>query len=130
MPATAPRSRPLPKKAQKVSDVVVTKTVKVVESDKRIQVNENLHEVLVDGNVILLAPKEFKILALLKLNAGKTVSRNEILSSVWGNEGRKFNERTVDQHVARMRKKISHAGVYGGDVVKTQNSFGYTYKEV
>lgn len=104
--------------------------VRVIDSTKRVNIDEERHEVTVDGNLINLAPKEFKVLALLK-NSGKTMMRVDILKEVWGvTASKNMEERTVDQHIARLRKKISNAGVRGAEVVKTQNSFGYVYKQV
>ena len=101
--------------------------VRVIDIKSRIFIDEARHEVLIDGSVVHVAPKEFKILALLK-TAAKTVSRIEILEAVWGKK--RIDPRTVDQHIARLRRKISGAGIHGSSVIKTQNSFGYVYNAV
>lgn len=104
--------------------------VRIIETGKRVSVDTERHEITVDGNEIHVAPKEFLILALLK-KTGRTMSRLEILKAVWGTTAAsKMEERTIDQHIARLRKKISSAGIYGAEVIKTQNSFGYVYKAV
>lgn len=103
--------------------------VQVLESDKRISINEERHEVFVDAVEISIAPKEFHILKVLR-QSGKTMSRQEILRAIWGAKATRMEERTVDQHVARLRRKLTAAGVPGADVIKTQNSFGYVYKPV
>lgn len=102
--------------------------VHILESGKRILIDEERHEVFVDSAEISIAPKEFKILLVLK-QSGKTMSRQDILRAVWSN-GKHLDERTVDQHIARLRRKLSAAGVLGTEVIKTQNSFGYVYKAV
>lgn len=118
----APKVVPLPSK--------VGRRVKVVESGERISINEERYEVTIDGSEIYVAPKEFKILAILK-QSGKTMSRRDILNAVWGaTKSNRLDERTIDQHIARLRRKITAAGIRGADVIRTQNSFGYVYKPI
>ncbi|MCA8925176.1 MAG: response regulator transcription factor [Planctomycetes bacterium] len=61
--------------------------------------------ILRDGATHLLTATELEILNLLLDPPGKVVSRNEILDRVWG-QGRYPSTRTVDNHVARIRKKL------------------------
>ena len=61
--------------------------------------------VLRDGTSYPLTATELEILTLLLDPPGKVVSRNEILDHVWG-EGRYPSTRTVDNHIARIRKKL------------------------
>ncbi len=62
------------------------------------------HEVYVGTREVKLAPKEWDILALLKANP-KTHSREEIIDAIWP-DGTIDESRTVDQHVARLRRKM------------------------
>ena len=61
--------------------------------------------VLVRGQSVTLAPKEFELLALLAQQPGRVFTREELLKTVWGydfvGEGR-----TVDEHVRRLRQKV------------------------
>lgn len=103
----------------------------VVDMTARVTINEERHEVFVDGAEVRIAPKEFRILVVL-YKVGKTMSRADILREVWGVKAKTMDERTVDQHIARLRRKINMAGFQSTgqsiNVVKTQNSFGYVYK--
>ncbi len=121
------------KPAKSVASVPISKPghkIQVIDTKRRIAINNESHEVIVDGIAINVAPKEFKIASLLS-SSSKTFSRADILRTVWGSEAAKtMSERTVDQHVARLRKKITAAGIRGAEVIKTQNSFGYVYKPI
>ena len=62
---------------------------------------------LLDGNPILFTRREIDILLLLKHRAGRPISRQELLCKVWGyQESADIDTRTVDIHMAKLRKKI------------------------
>ncbi|MBD1370918.1 response regulator transcription factor [Hazenella sp. IB182357] len=69
-------------------------------------VNEEMREILYDGEVIEdLTPKEFELLKLFIQHPKRVFSREELLSRVW-NYDFYGDERTVDAHIKRLRKKI------------------------
>ncbi|MDR2955907.1 MAG: response regulator transcription factor [Prevotella sp.] len=78
--------------------------------------------VTVDKETIDLTKTEFNILVLLVENAGRIFSRMEILDKAWRDDGIVL-ERTVDVHIARLRKKI---GIYG-DYIVNRTGYGYTF---
>ena len=80
--------------------------------------NSESHICKYDGKTISLTIKEFDILALLLKNKGKVVSRDEILSSIWGNE--ELEIRTIDMHIKSLRKKINDEGI-----IETIYGLGY-----
>ena len=61
------------------------------------------------GTVLELAPKEFELLALLAARAGTVVSKREIMAEVW-RQPYGGAEKTVDVHLAWLRKKIAAVG--------------------
>jgi two-component system, OmpR family, response regulator RpaB len=64
-------------------------------------------QVFLNGDRIQLTGMEFDLLELLAGNAGKTVSRADILQKVWGYSPRHYADmRVVDVHVSRLRSKI------------------------
>jgi two-component system, OmpR family, response regulator RpaB len=64
-------------------------------------------QVFLKGERIQLTGMEFDLLELLASNAGKTVSRSDILQKVWGYSPRHYADmRVVDVHVSRLRSKI------------------------
>lgn len=70
---------------------------------------------------IILARKEFELLALLASKPGKVFLRNEILSSVWGNEVI-VGDRTIDVHVRKIRQKLA------SDCITTVKGVGYKFE--
>lgn len=78
--------------------------------------------VTVDSIEIELTKTEFNILKLLIENEGKIFSRSDILNKAWNGDGIVL-ERTVDVHIARLRKKI---GAYGDNIIN-RTGYGYTF---
>ncbi|MFM9995684.1 MAG: response regulator transcription factor [Phycisphaerales bacterium] len=58
------------------------------------------------GKTIELSPREAEVLAFLAANPGRAVSREELLSRVWGVDPRGVSTRTVDMAVARLREQL------------------------
>lgn len=58
-----------------------------------------------DGSPLSLTPTEFKILLYLAENAGRILSRNQIVNSVQGYDFEGF-DRTIDAHVKNLRHKV------------------------
>ncbi|MDH5571078.1 MAG: response regulator transcription factor [Gammaproteobacteria bacterium] len=69
------------------------------------QIDLNRRTVYVKKQPVKLTEIEFNLVYFLFTNAGRLLSRNHILSSVWG-YGTEMNTRTVDTHVSRIRKKL------------------------
>ncbi|NDV96815.1 DNA-binding response regulator [Dysgonomonas sp. 521] len=78
--------------------------------------------VWVENKTVDLTKTEFNILVLLVQNAGRIFSRSDILDKAWKDDGIVL-ERTVDVHIARLRKKI---GIYG-DYIINRTGYGYTF---
>jgi DNA-binding response OmpR family regulator len=57
------------------------------------------------GCAVRLTAKEFKILKFMIRNAGRAISRHELLNEVWGYREYPFT-RTVDNHIQRLRRKL------------------------
>ena len=76
--------------------------------------------VLATGEALKLSPKEFGILSLLARHPGRVFSREEILAEVWHGETYVL-DRTVDVHIARIRRKL------GSEAVRLTNRQGYGY---
>jgi DNA-binding response OmpR family regulator len=79
------------------------------------------------GKEIYLSVTEFRLVELLARNAGRIVSRHEILSNVWG-PGREVSENTLDAFVRLLRKKVDD----GAEVrlIQTHRGFGYSLGSV
>lgn len=79
-----------------------------------------------DKGEIDLTPREFELLAALMKNAGKVVSREDLLRDAWGWEYL-TETKTVDTHIKRLRDKITQAG-YDPALVETVRGYGYRFK--
>jgi len=77
-----------------------------------------------NGETLALTALEYRIFEDFFLNAGRIRTREELLSSVWGYQFEGY-ERTVDVHIARLRRKMGDAAVY----LETVRGMGYRYKE-
>ena len=77
---------------------------KVLKAGK-LEVNISKHVVTLDGETLELKPREFDLLALLVENAGRALTRDQILESIWGRDYY-GDTRTVDVHIRWLREKI------------------------
>lgn len=71
----------------------------------RLRIDLKKHQVLKDGSPVELTHKEFQLLELLLKRPGEVISRDEFLDQIWGEEVY-VTHRTVDTHMASLRKKI------------------------
>jgi DNA-binding response OmpR family regulator len=76
-------------------------------------------EVRVEGQEIELTQREFDLLDYLLRHAGQVVTRDQLLQSVWGFLA-PGETRTVEVHVAQLRKKLGHP-----DLIRTVRGLGY-----
>lgn len=78
--------------------------------------------VMVNGEEIRLSPREFGLLSLLVQQPGRVFSREEILAEAWPGNSYVLN-RTVDVHVARVRRKLGEAGCH----ITNRQGYGYCF---
>lgn len=73
-----------------------------------------------------LTPREVSILQLLQERCGEVITRDQLLDRCWGLQH--FPEsRTLDQHIAKLRKKIEVAS-NGSDFIETVRGVGYRFR--
>ena len=79
-----------------------------------------------DGETSLaLTRRDADLLALFAQEAGRLVSRRRLLHEVWGYENPdKIETRSVDMHIAKLRKKL---GARGRELIETVRGEGYRY---
>jgi DNA-binding response OmpR family regulator len=70
-----------------------------------VEVDARRREARRSGAVVALTTREFDLLAFLANNVGLALSRQQLLDGVWGSDWY-GDERTVDVHVAQLRKKL------------------------
>ena len=89
-----------------------------------IRMDASRHEVLVDGEPVVLTLKEYDLLYLLLSHPGIVYTRDQLLNHIWGTEY-DGETRTVDVHVRTLRQKLGNAGRH----IDTVRGVGYRYKE-
>ena len=97
----------------------LTEEVKELKLDG-LTINNEKHEVSVNGNLIELTYKEYELLSLFILNKGIVLNRDTIMDRVWGTDY-EGESRTIDMHVKTLRQKL---GDYGSRI-KTIRNVGY-----
>lgn len=87
-----------------------------------LEVNYKAHSVKINGKEIKLTPKEYELLTYFIKNEGMALSREQLLSIVWGYD---FfgDDRTVDTHIKMLRNNL---GKYR-DLITTVRSVGYKF---
>ncbi len=96
---------------------------KTLEHDQLV-LNLKKRKVKIGKQELDLTKKEFGILALLLKSEGYILSREEILERVW-EEDTIVNKRTVDVHVAHLRKKLGSYGNY----IRNKQGYGYAFEK-
>ena len=86
-----------------------------------LSIDREKYVVISKSEEIILARKEFELLALLASKPAKVFLRNEILDKVWGTEVI-VGDRTIDVHVRKIRQKL------GDDCITTVKGVGYKFK--
>jgi len=91
-----------------------------------ITLDEAGHRAHSEKGEIALTPREYELLSCLMRNAGKVLSRDDLLQEAWGWEYL-VETKTVDTHVKRLRDKLEDAGV-DANLVETVRGYGYRFK--
>ncbi len=86
-----------------------------------VRLDLEMRQVTVDDIEVLLTVTEFDLLAALLRRPGRVLSREQLLSTVWGYEAA-AGTRTVDVHVGQVRAKLGPAG----DLIRTVRGVGYS----
>ena len=85
-----------------------------------VSIDRGRHEVLLNGEIVQLAPKEFDLLWTLLEERGHVLTRDQLLERVWGYTFA-GDTRTVDVHVRQLRRKL-------GDDCPVVTVWGVGYK--
>ena len=87
---------------------------------KTLILNHDSRRVTVNKNEITLTFKEYELLHILLMNKGVVLSRDRLMSEVWGTDF-EGESRTVDVHIRTLRQKLGTAGEY----IETVRNVGY-----
>ena len=99
-----------------------TSTTTVTYAD--LVLDEEAHEVRRAGQLVQLSPTEFNLLRYLMLNAGKVVSKTQILERVW-NYDFGGDSRIVESYISYLRRKIDRSNL---PLIHTIRGVGYTLR--
>lgn len=100
-----------------------TNNVDEIYEYKDLLVDFKGHLVKIDGEEIKLTPKEYELLIYFINNEGIALSREQLLSNIWGYD---FfgDDRTIDTHIKMLRNSL---GKYR-NLIKTIRALGYKYE--
>ena len=85
--------------------------------------------VVVDGKESALTARELKLAEVFAAHPGRVLTRDALLNAVWGVEYL-GTTRTLDQHVAQLRKKIGASGSESAGAIVTVHGVGYRYEGI
>lgn len=89
-----------------------------------IEVDVTKHELRLKGKSVEVTAKEFELLRVLMSSKGRVLTREVLLSKVWGYENSmNIETRTVDMHIGQLRKKIGKEA----ERIVTVKSVGYRF---
>ena len=86
--------------------------------------DEDAHTLTIDGERIDLSNKEYELLLYLLKNRGNALTRQAIISKVWGYEY-DSDDRTLDTHMKLLRKDLKEYGNY----ITTIRGVGYRFEK-
>ena len=93
-----------------------------------VQIDPEQHMVTVRGTVTKLPLKEFELLYVLMANAGRVMTRENLIDRVWGSDYY-GDTKTLDVHIKRLRSKIEVDPTNPVNVV-TIRGLGYKYEKL
>jgi DNA-binding response OmpR family regulator len=85
--------------------------------------------VVLEGKPLELTSMEFRLLCLLVRNAGRVLSRNLILDSLWDGTGDFVDDNTLSVYIRRLREKLESDPSHPRRLA-TVRGFGYQWNEV
>ena len=87
-----------------------------------LKVDLQKHLVYLDNNEITCTNKEFDILTYLLQRKGQAVSRDDLLTFLWGDNNSDYESRTIDVHIKSLRAKLNDND---GSIIQTIYGIGY-----
>jgi len=90
-----------------------------------LHINFLTREVTVRGQLVELTPKEFSLLSLLSQNAGRVLTRGELIAQAWGPEYGESND-SLKLYIHYLRKKIERNPARP-DFILTSRGVGYRF---
>ena len=96
-----------------------------IQAAGNIRMDVERHQVTVNGTLINLPLKEFELLEFLMRNAGRVLTRGQLIDRVWG--GDYYGDtKTLDVHIKRLRSKIEEDPA-NPQLIQTIRGLGYKF---
>ncbi|MGW1656639.1 response regulator transcription factor [Streptomyces atratus] len=99
-------------------------SITLADSAGAMRLNPIKHELTVHGRPVALTPTEFRLLACLMAGPGSVVRRRALLRTGWP-EGAQVSDNTLDQYLARLRRKLREAD--SPQTISTVRGIGYRF---
>jgi two-component system response regulator RegX3 len=97
-----------------------------IQAAGNIRMDVERHQVTVNGTLINLPLKEFELLEFLMRNAGRVLTRGQLIDRVWG--GDYYGDtKTLDVHIKRLRSKIEEDPA-NPQLIQTIRGLGYKFE--
>jgi DNA-binding response OmpR family regulator len=106
------------------------KTSLSIQQQKRIvrgglEIDTNDRTASYRGKTLSLTITEYDILRLLASRSGETISREEMMKTIWKDSAAETTDRTIDVHIRSLRKKVPELAEH----IKSVYGVGYLYQE-
>ncbi|MEI7025054.1 response regulator transcription factor [Paenibacillus sp. y28] len=98
--------------------IIASQTVRI----GRLQMDRLYFSVLIQGESMLLPPKEFELLFKLASHPNQIFTRDQLIEQIWGIDF-EGDDRTVDVHIKRLRERFPEET--SGFIIKTIRGLGY-----
>jgi DNA-binding response OmpR family regulator len=92
----------------------------------QIELDFTKYEATKKGKKLDLTPLQFQMLKLLIQKKGEVLSRDELLDEIWGRDNVWISHRTIDSHIANIRKKIEDDPSHPGRILSIRGA-GYKF---
>jgi two-component system, OmpR family, response regulator len=96
----------------------------VLEID-RLLVDEEHGFAARDGRDLALTLTELRLLAFLMRHRGQALSKDQLLTQVWGYDA--YDHNLVEVHISALRRKLEANGLGGGRLIRTVRGIGYRF---
>jgi two-component system, OmpR family, response regulator len=90
-----------------------------------LELDSDAHEVKRGGALVALTPTEYRLLRFLMMNAGRVVSKDEILDHVWGHDAPDRDGNVVEPCLSYLRRKVDR---WQPTLIHTVRGFGYVLR--
>ncbi|MCL4115989.1 UNVERIFIED_CONTAM: hypothetical protein GTU68_063333 [Idotea baltica] len=92
-----------------------------------VHIDPSRHEVMVRGEAVDMPLKEFDLLVALASNAGRVLTRDQLIDKVWGHDY-VGDTKTLDVHIKRLRNKVE-ADPSNPQSIVTIRGLGYKFND-